>query len=162
MLESLNGFKFIMAFVNLMILYFVLRKVLFVPVMKFMDDRARSIADSIEDAGKQKAQALEMKMNYEAQLKNAKAESREIVEAAILRASAQQANIVAEAQRQSEEILARAREEIETEREQMLRDVRNEVASLAFAAAARVMEANMDTESNRQLVEKFIDEAGAA
>lgn len=162
MLESLNGFKFIMAFLNLMILYFVLRRVLFVPIMKFMDDRTKSIEDSIADAKKQKEQSLEMKTSYEAQLKTAKAESRKIVEAAIVKAAAQQANMVAEAQRQSEEILARARAEIELEREQMLVGVRNEVASLAFAAASKVLEANMDTESNRLLVEKFMNEAGAA
>ena len=44
----------------------------------------------------------------------------------------------------------------------MLRDVRNEVASLAFAAASKVLEVNMDSESNRQLVARFIDKAGVA
>jgi F-type H+-transporting ATPase subunit b len=44
----------------------------------------------------------------------------------------------------------------------MFKNVRSEVASLALAAASKVIEANMDTESNRVLVNKFIDEAGVA
>lgn len=162
MLESLNGFKFIMAFLNLIILYFVLRKVLFKPVMKFMEDRTKSIENSIADAKKQRAEAIEMKTNYEAQLKAARAGSKKIIDAAVAKAAAQQVDIVAEAQRQAEELLLNAREEIEIEREQMLRDVQSEVASLAFAAASKVLEANMDNESNRQLVAKFLNEAGVA
>ena len=112
MLESLNGFKFIMAFLNLIILYFVLRRVLFKPVMKFMNDRTKSIEDSIADAEKQKAEAIAMKASYEAQLKAARAESKKIIDAAVAKGTAQQAGIAAEAQRQAEEILARARNEI--------------------------------------------------
>ena len=162
MLESLNGFKFLMALVYLIILYVVLRKVLFQPVMKFMDNRTKSIEDSIADAEKQKSEAIEMKASYEEQLKTAKVESKRIIDAAVTKAETQQANILAEAQLQAEELLTKTRKEIELEREQMLKDVRNELAGLAFAAASKILEANMDTESNRQIVDKFLDEAGAA
>lgn len=151
-----------MAFLNLIILYFALRKFLFKPIMNFMDNRTKSIEDSIAEAKRQKAEALEMKTSYETQLKTAKAESKRIIDAAVLKASSQQASILAEAKQQAENILVKAREEIMIEREQMINDVRNEVASLAFAAASKVLEANMDNESNRKLIAKFIDEAGAA
>lgn len=162
MLESLNGFKFIMALLNLVILYVVLRRVLFKPVMAFMDKRTKSIEDSIANAEKQKAEAIEMKENYEAQLKAAKAESQKILDTAVAKAEAKQESILAEAQQQAEELLTKAKKDIALEREQMLKDVKNEVASLALAAASRLLEANMDTEGNRKLVDKFIDEAGAA
>lgn len=151
-----------MAFLNLIILYIVLRKVLFKPVMSFMENRTKSIEDSIADAKKQRAEALTLKKDYDTQLKSAKAESKRIIDAAVAKASSQQAMIMAEAQKQAEELLAKAREEIELEREQMVRDVRSEVASLAFTAASKVLEANLDTESNRLLIDKFMDEAGAA
>lgn len=151
-----------MALINLIILYIVLRKVLFKPVMQFMDNRTKSIEDNIADAQKQKAEAIAMKTMYEEQLKTAKAESKKIIDAAVEKASAQQAGILAEAQQQVEELLADAREEIRLEREEMMKDVRNNMAGLVFAAASKVMEANLDTESNRRMIDKFIDEAGAA
>jgi F-type H+-transporting ATPase subunit b len=151
-----------MAFFNLVILFLVLRKVLFKPIMEFMDKRTKSIEDSIADAEKQKAEAIELKNTYEAQLKAARVEASGIIDAAITKATAQQENIVTGAKQQAEELLAKAKEQIELEREQMLKDVRSEVASLAFASASRILTANMDNESNRQLVDKFIDEAGAA
>jgi len=36
------------------------------------------------------------------------------------------------------------------------------VVSLALEAASKVLEANMDTEENRKLVNRFIDEQGVA
>lgn len=162
MLESLNSLKFLMAFLNLVILFLVLRKVLFQPVMQFMENRTKSIENAISEAQKQKAEALEMKADYEAQLKSARTESRKIVDAAVAKATAQQETIVAEAKQQAEELRAKAEEEIEQERRQMLRDVRNEVASLALAAASKVLQANIDSERNRELVNEFIDKAGAA
>lgn len=162
MLESLNSLKFLMAFLNLVILFLVLRKVLFQPVMQFMENRTKSIENAISEAQKQKAEALEMKADYEAQLKSARTESRKIVDAAVAKATAQQETIVAEAKQQAEELRAKAEEEIEQERRQMLLDVRNEVASLALAAASKVLQANIDSERNRELVNEFIDKAGAA
>lgn len=151
-----------MAFINLIILYFVLRKVLFRPVMAYMANRTKMIEDTITNANNQKAEAMEMKATYEAQMKTAKAEGKKLIDTAVAKATAQQNKMIAEAQRQAEGILAKAREEVELERAQMLKDVRSEVASLAFAAASKVLEANLDTENNRLLVDKFIDEAGAA
>jgi F-type H+-transporting ATPase subunit b len=162
MLESLSPFKFLIVFINLAILYFILRKLLFKPVTQFMENRTNSIKNSIEDAEKKKAEAAEMKAAYEEQLRGAKAETEKIMNEAVLKAGREHEKLVAEARQEAENILARAREEIEFERIQMLKEVRGQVAGLALAAASKVMEANMDTESNRVLVDKFIDEAGAA
>lgn len=162
MLESLNEMKFIIVALNLILFYIVLRKLLFKRITDFMDSRANSIKNSIEDAEKQKAEAAELKLTYEEKLKSARSEAETIVNEAVLKAGREHDRLVAEAKQEAESILARAREEIEHERAQMIKDVRGQVAGLALAAASKVMEANMDTESNKVLVNKFIDEAGAA
>jgi len=56
----------------------------------------------------------------------------------------------------------KAKEEIEREKNEALKEIRNEVVSLALEAASKVLEANMDTEENRKLVNRFIDEQGVA
>ena len=162
MLESLNEMKFIIVALNLIILYIVLRKILFKPVTEFMENRTKSIKDSIEDAEKLKAEAFEMKRSYENQLSGAKSEGERLMNEARLRAGNEHDKLVAQAQQEAEAILAKARDEIENEHDQMLKEIRGQVAGLALAAASRVIEANMNTESNRVLVNKFIDEAGAA
>lgn len=162
MLESLNEFKFIIVALNLLFLYFVLKRLLFKPVTQFMDNRTKSIKDSIENAEKSKVEASELKQKYEDQLKTAKAEGDKLIEEARAKAEKLSDSIIDSAKLESEKILAKAKEEIEREHEQMLKDIRGQVAGLALAAASKIIEANMDTEKNRVLVNKFIDEAGAA
>lgn len=162
MLESLNAYQFIMAAINLIILYIVLRKILFKPVTEFMEKRTKSIEDAIHDADSQRVEANLLKSLYDQKLRDAETEKRQILTAAETRGRDEEERIVAEAKKQADTLLAQAREDAEAEHQQMLREVRSEVASLALAAASRVMEANMDTESNRALVEQFLNEAGAA
>lgn len=162
MLESLNAFKVIQVALSLIILYVVLRKILFKPVTQFMENRIKSIKDSIENAEKQKTEAGELKQKFENQLKTARAEGDKIIAEARIKAEREYERITGAAKEESENILRKAREEIEREREQTLRDIRSQVVGLALTAASKVIEANMDTDSNRVFVSKFIDEAGAA
>jgi F-type H+-transporting ATPase subunit b len=153
---------FIFALVNLAILYFILKKILFVPVTKFMENRTKSIENNIQSAMNKKAEAESLKIEYENQLLNAKEQADVILKDASGRAAREYESIIAQAKEESQGLIDRTRADIENERRQMLREVRNEVASLALAAASKIIEANMDNEKNRSLVEKFINEEGAA
>jgi F-type H+-transporting ATPase subunit b len=153
---------FIFALVNLAILYFILKKILFVPVTKFMENRTKSIENNIQSAMNQRAEAESLKTEYENQLLNAKEQADVILKDASGRAAREYESIIAQAKEESQGLIDRTRADIENERRQMLREVRNEVASLALAAASKIIEANMDNEKNRSLVEKFINEEGAA
>lgn len=162
MFDSLNAYKVLMVALNLIILYAVLRKLLFKRVTEFMENRTKSIKDSIESAEKARAEAGELKLQYENQLNTARDKGEKIIEEARIKAEKESDRIIAAARQQSESILAKAMEEVEQERLQMLKEIRSQVAGLALAAASKVIEANMDTEANRALVDRFIDEAGAA
>lgn len=162
MLESLNAYKVIMVALNLIILYVVLRKLLFKRVTQFMEDRTRSIKDSLDNAEKVNAEAGELKLKYENQLNTAKDKGQKMIEEARIKAEKESDSIIAAAKQEYDNIISKAMGEIARERDQMLKDIRNQVAGLALAAASKVIEANMDTESNRALVDRFIDEAGAA
>ena len=56
-LVSPNLVTFIATFINIGILFVVLRAILFKPVTKFIEDRAKKIQDSIDQAENNKAQA---------------------------------------------------------------------------------------------------------
>ena len=156
------GPTFIWTLFNLLLLYFLMRKLLFKPVTAYMDNRTKSIKDNMESAEKSKADALALKQKYEDQIKTARDEADKILDDVRARAGREYEAAVGAAKKDAEAVLIRAREEIERERAQMINEVKGQVAGLALAAASRVIEANMDTESNRVLVNKFIDEAGAA
>lgn len=157
-----NAIKFLLVALNLLILYFVLRKILFKRVTEFMENRTNEIRNSIESAEKSKVEAAQLKKSYEDRIREAKDEAEKIITEARIKAEKEYDGIVASAKKDAEDIILKAREETERERQQMLKGIRDHVAGLALSAASKVVEANLDTEGNRKLVEKFIDEAGAA
>ncbi len=159
---SFEKFDFIFVAINLVILYFFMRKLLFKPVTEFMEKRSKGIRDSLDNAERDKSEAAELKKKYEEQLNTARAEADRILEEARARANKEYESILSEAKKNSELIISKARDEIEREREQAMKGIKSQVAGLALAAASKVIEANMDTDSNRVLVDKFIDRVGAA
>jgi F-type H+-transporting ATPase subunit b len=162
MIESLNAYRFLIVALNLALLYFVLKRLLFKPVTAFMDNRTKSIQDSIDNAEKAKLDAHELKQKYEDQLHAAKEAVERILNEARIRASKEYDSIIEAAELKASNIMEKSNEEIERNKLNVLKDIKNHVSSLALAAATKVIEANMDTETNRALVNKFIDEEGAA
>lgn len=127
-----------------------------------MENRTKSIRDSIDNAEKNKLEAMKLKNKYEEQLRNSKLEAEKIINDAKARGNSEYSNIVSAAKKDAEDIVQRGRDEVERERQQMIKGIKTQVAGLALTAASRVIEANMDNENNRKLVSKFIDEVGAA
>ena len=67
----------------------------------------------------------------------------------------------AKAQQQADTLLKEAQKEIQRERQQTLDGVQGEIADLALAAAAHLMEQKVDDQTNRDLVDAFLSEEGA-
>lgn len=162
MLQSLNLYTCVFALINMLILFFVLKKVLFKPVMNYMDKRKNEVADSLKTSENAKTEALELKEQYEEQMKTARADGQKIIDDMTARANKIYSDTVAKAEAESRQILARAQEDAAREHEKVLKDSKAEISGLAIAAASKVIDANLDTESNRKLVDKFLEETGAA
>ena len=69
-------------FVNLIVFFLILKKLLFQPVMGMIEKREQMISGQIEDAEQKNTQAGLLKEKYEAELKNANQEAAMIVKTA--------------------------------------------------------------------------------
>jgi len=154
-------YTFIFVAINLLVLYFFMKKFLFKPVTNFMENRKNSIEKSLNDAEDAKIEAAEIRKSYEEQIKNIKEDCDKLLDEARVRAGREYYEIIASAKKDSLLIEQKGREEIELERAEMLSQLRQQIAVLAIAAATKVIQANMDTDTNKVMVDKFIDEAGA-
>ena len=111
MLESINAYTCIFAFLNLLILYFVLKKLLFKPVTEFMEKRKKDIEDSIHASEQKEKEALEMKNQYEQQLKTAKADGQKIIEDMSAKADKIYQDKVDQASADAAQIISKAKEQ---------------------------------------------------
>lgn len=159
---SFNPATFIFSIVNIIILFVLLKKILFKPVTNMMNARTEKIKKNIEDAQNNKVESERLMAEYREQLEKLKDEANTIINNAHQKAQTEAEDLLKKTKEEAENILQRAREQGQRETEKALEDIKNQVASLAIEAASKVIEKNMDNESNRKLVQEFIDEVGAA
>jgi F-type H+-transporting ATPase subunit b len=152
---------FIITIINILVLFLILRKVLFKPVTKFMADRAKSVQDSIEQAEKDRIDARKMLAEYEDKLKNAEAETREILKTARENAERQAQMIIAEGKQEAENISAAARKQLEAEYQAALAKFKLEAAALVIAASAKLAAKDFSSDDNRRYVNMLLDELAA-
>ena len=146
--------------INLLILYVVLKKVLFGRVNRVLQARADLIEQNLSGAEREKAQADELKTEYEQKLAQAHAEAAEIVAQAKTRGAQEYQAIMDQAQDEVRRTQAQAQAQNQADREEMLRSARREVAQLAVMAAAKVAQRELDEQSDRAIAEQFLAEAG--
>jgi F-type H+-transporting ATPase subunit b len=152
---------FIITIINITILFFVLRKLLFKPVTKFMADRAKRVQDSLDQAEKDRTQAKAMLREYEGKLKSAEAEAGEIIKTARDNADKEAKRIIESTKAESAEILSAARKQIEADRRTAVTKLRFETAALVMAASAKLAAREFSRDDNRRYVEMLLDELAA-
>ena len=148
-------------FVNLIVFFIILKKLLFQPVMVMIEKREQMISGQIEDVEQKNTQAGLLKERYEAELKNANQEAARIVKTAKERGKEEYEKILRDADAEASKIIADARKTIETEREKAVQGIQNEIAQVAIAAASKVIQENVDQASNEKILDDFLREAGA-
>ena len=157
---GVNFFTMLFAWANLLILYFVLRKLLFKPIKNMIDSRQKEIDDMYENAEKNKAEAEEMRETYEKKLESATEESEEILRSAQRRALLREEEILKEAADQARRTKERAEEQIALEKRQAMNDIKDEVSDIAIQIAEAVVARDVKAEEHEKLIDGFIDTMG--
>ena len=81
MILNLNS-QIIWVFVDLLILFVLMKKFLFGPITQMLDDRAQQVSDTLDQADKRLAEAEQQQTAHAAQLASAKQEAAQIIEEA--------------------------------------------------------------------------------
>ncbi|WP_295210222.1 F0F1 ATP synthase subunit B [Ruminococcus sp.] len=148
--------------VNLLVLYLLLKKFLFKPVCKMMDERTAKIQGDLDGAAQAKADAEKMKADYEAEIADAHSQAVEITNKAKERAGKECDLMIENARAESAKIIKDAEKSIANEKERALDDAKYQIADLAMLAAAKVIKKNVGGESDKETVDDFLSEVGAS
>ena len=152
--------EFIPALIGFVVIWVVLAKFAWPQILGNMEKREAKIAGDIQAAEHDRAEAAAQLEDYKAKLASARRDADAIVEEARNSAQQAQARIVDDATRQASDIIARGRETVESERRAAMVDLTGSIADLSVNAAEKIIDKNLDAESQRKLVEKYLDEVG--
>ena len=145
---------------NFLLLFFVAKKFLFVPVKNMIDSRQKEIDAMYEEANAAKDSALAMEEEYRQQLANAQQTGDNLVKEAMARGRNREEEIIRQANREADAIRQKASADIAREKRQAINDAKNEISVLAIEIAGKVVGANLDSAKQEQLVNSFLDELG--
>jgi F-type H+-transporting ATPase subunit b len=142
--------------VNFIVLFLLLRMVLFKPVVRMLDARAQRVRDSMEQADATRRAAEQAQADRQALL----AETRREAEAIRARADEQAKRILAEAERHAQQRQQQILEQAEATSRQIearvMAQVRSQLADLVVSAVERVTRNALDANAQRGLVQQFL------
>ncbi len=157
---GVNLWTMLFAWLNLLILYAFLKKLLFVPLKNMIDSRQKEIDDMYSSAEESKNDAAALKASYEEKLDRAEEESEAILKNAVRRAQLREEDILKEANAKAARTLERAEEQVELEKKRAVNEVKDEVADIALGIASAVIERDIGKDEHKELIDEFIARMG--
>lgn len=139
-----------------LVLFWLLRKYAFPPIFKAVEAREQALEAAIEAAKRDREDAARLLEEHRRQIENARNEAQRFIAEGRQTAEKMRADLLEQTRAEQQEMLERARREIEAERDRAITALRREAVDLAIAGASKVIEQNLDSGSNRRLVESFL------
>ena len=159
-LVTVNPVTLIAQICNLFIQLLIV-KIFFLDKIKAILDQRREAADKeITDAQAANAEAQAIKATYEQNMKEAKAKADDILMNAQRTANSRSEEIISQAQATAAQIKSKASADIEMEKKKAINDAKNEISGLAMAIAGKVVERELNTADQADLIDRFINELG--
>jgi F-type H+-transporting ATPase subunit b len=155
-LLSPNGGLMFWTLIVFLFLIVILGKFVFPKITAAVEAREKALEDAIEGAKRDREEASLALAEQKRQIESARAEAQKIIVEGRQLGEKMRSDMLEETQRQQQAMLERARREIEAEKENAIADLRREAIELAIAGAGKVIEQNLDDQSNRKIVESFL------
>jgi F-type H+-transporting ATPase subunit b len=146
---------------SFLILLFVLSRYAWKPITSALEEREKTIEESITRAERALEEAKRLQADNEAARREAERQAQTIIRDAREEADRVRGAEVDKTRAQLQSMQAQAQADLERQRQQAIADLRKEVARLAVGAAEKLIGENLDDERQHRLVDKFIDEMPA-
>jgi F-type H+-transporting ATPase subunit b len=158
---TVHPYWVLVSIVQFLVLFYLLRRFLWGPVLRTLHDRAARIREGLELAEAAKAERERLKTEVERLLADARREAQAIAERMTSAAEAAAADIRAQAKVEADRIRERGGEDAKQLHDQALAQLRSELAGMVVLAASRVLGREVNPQEHRELIERSLDEAAA-
>lgn len=155
-LLSPNGGLMFWTFVTFLLVFAILGKIVFPKITAAVEAREKALEEAIEGAKRDREEAARILAEQQKGIEAARTEAQKIIVEGRQMGEKVRATMIEETHEQQQAMLERARREIETEKENAIAELRREAIELAIAGAGKVIEKNLDDQSNRKIVESFL------
>lgn len=142
------------------IVFFLLAKFAWKPILNALHERERSIEDAIGEAKKAREEVAAMKASNEDLLREARAERDLMLKEARDIRDKEIADAKGRAKAEGDALLARAREDIRNEKNAAITEMKNQVGELSIQVAERILREKLgDKAAQQALLDKVLKES---
>lgn len=138
------------------VLLVVLSRFAFKPLTAAVEAREKALEEAITSAKRDRDAAAQLLAEQQRALDATRADAQRVIAEGRTTAEKLRNEMLEQTKQQQHELLERARTEIDNERKRAIADLRREAVELALAGASKVIERNLDDQTNRRLVESFL------
>jgi F-type H+-transporting ATPase subunit b len=130
-------------------------------IKKALQDREDKIRADLERAEGARTEAETQLSDYQRQLADARGEAGRIIEEARQAADQVRKDLIAKAEADAADLRARAGDDIKLATDRAMADLQNRVAELSIELAEKVVERNLDHDTQIALIESYINQVGS-
>tara|TARA_B110000285_G_scaffold205363_1_gene243054 strand:- start:3074 stop:3568 length:495 start_codon:yes stop_codon:yes gene_type:complete len=147
-------------FISFAILFFLLKKFAWKPIVGTVNDREKSIKEALASAESAKLEMQNLTADNERILKEARAEREMMMKEAREIKTKMIADAKEEAKESADKMIAQAQSAIESEKKAAVAELKSQVASLSIEIAEKVMKSELsDSDKQLKLVEDMLGKA---
>ena len=148
----------LMVLATFFVLYLIVKKFFFEKIRDFMQAREQKVKDQFDNAEAANILAEKHLAEYKEKLENIEHEKLEMLKETRILADHRAQEIVKEAHARASEIVKKAEKEAEWERDKLAEEMREQVAMLAIYTAEKIIEKQLDEESQMLLIDEIIEQ----
>lgn len=134
----------------------VLSKFAYKPLLAAVEAREAALEKAITDAKTDRAEAARLLAEQQKQLAETRADVQKVMADARTATEALRAEMLEKVKAEGADMLDRTRREMQAEKEKAIAELRREAVDLAITGASKVIGRNLDSATDRSLVESFL------
>ncbi len=155
-LVKLDPGLFIWTILTFVLLSIILAKFAWKPLLAMLDERNKSIEDSLLSAEKARKELENINQESEVILTKAKTEAQSIISDAKSAAENLKEDIVSKAKTEADSQIEKAKAQINVEKDKAMQEIRSEVVNLSIDVAEKIIKKNISKEDNIALIKESL------
>jgi len=144
--------------ISFAILFFLLKRFAFPPILEVLEERENKIRSEIGDAEKLRQEAEGLKADLGRELKNAHEKAQTIIQMAGDESKKIQEKSIHETQVKVRQMQNDAEQEIQITRNKLLNEIRSYTAALTMASTEKVIKKSLSDDDKKRLIDESIEE----
>lgn len=148
----------LISLINIVVLFFLLRLILWKPVNRYLATRANRIGTELDDAEAKRQNADALRLEYEEKIEGIEERGRDMMREMQIKASEEADDIIKEAREKVRVMLDESRKRIEEEKERAIENAHQDIAQIATDMAARILRREVSLADSKSAVDHFFSE----